>query len=253
MPIASILIPVYNREKIVEKTIAAALSQTVTDIEVIIVDNKSTDNTYDICLNYSQHDNRIRLYKNDTNIGPVLNWVRCANLATAPYSKLLFSDDLIANNYLEKTLPYMLSPECSFVYTPAIIGEEEWKGTVNYQSYASDCKINKRVYVNTAAFMTQFVPVSPCAALFRTQDLRNNILTELPGIDDYDFTRYGAGVDWLIYMLTAINYNYVAYVSEPLVFFRSHSDSITIRNENNMVNVGYSYAIDWFKTTFLKG
>lgn len=252
MPIASILIPVYNREKIIEETIASSLSQTIYDIEVIIVDNQSTDNTYELCQNYSQRDKRIRVYQNEKNIGPVLNWIRCAYLATAPYSKILFSDDLIASNYLEKTLPYIISPDCALVYTPAIIGKEEWKGDVYYQPYLSDCKMNNMFFINTATFLPQFIPVSPCAALFRTDDLRTNILTTLPGITDYDFTRYGAGVDWLVYMLTAANYGHVAYVSDPLVFFRHHNDSITIRNENNMVNLGYMHAVNWFKTQLAK-
>jgi len=248
----SILIPVYNRANLIEKTIASALNQTVSDIEVVIVDNQSTDNTYEICQNYQQQDNRIRLFRNETNIGPVRNWMRCASLATATYSKILFSDDLIARNFLERTLPYIISPKCSLVYTPAVIGPEDWTGSVFYQQYQTECKINQMTYIKTATYLTELVPLSPGAALFRTRDLQENILTHIPGVDDYDFTVYGAGVDLLVYMLTAVNYEYVAYLPEPLAFFRYHDDSISIQNKDNMVRLGYQHAVNWFKAQLPK-
>jgi len=47
-PLVSILIPVYNREKLVQKAIESAINQTYKNIEVIVVDNKSTDKTYEV-------------------------------------------------------------------------------------------------------------------------------------------------------------------------------------------------------------
>lgn len=252
MPIVSILIPVFNREHLIGSAIESALAQTVTDFEIIIVDNQSTDRTLAICKSFAATDHRIRLYQNSENIGPVLNWIRCVEYATAPFAKILFSDDLMAPNYLERTLPYMLSPECALVYTQAIIGNESWKGTVFYETFLSDCKISRNYFFRAATHLGNFYPASPGAALFRTSDLHKNILTSLPGFDDYDFLRYGAGVDWLIYMLTALYYPHIAYVAEPLVYFRAHPDSITIKNEDNMVSLGYAAAKQWL-TTMLPG
>lgn len=245
MSIAAILIPVYNREDLIGRTIKAAIAQTITDIEIVIVDNQSTDGTFEVCRKFAEIDNRIRLFRNIENIGPVRNWIKCAEYATAPFSKILFSDDLIAPNYLERTLPYILSPECALVYTPAIIGCEDWKGNTHYNAFMNDCKISRDYFLRSAAHLENFTPVSPGAALFRTSDLRKHILTALPGIEGYDFLRYGAGVDWLIYMLTALYYPHVAYVSDPLVYFHAHAGSITISNENNMIPMGYTIAKNW--------
>lgn len=246
MPIASILIPVYNRENIVGETIKSALAQTVSDIEVVIVDNHSTDRTYEVCSSFAAKDTRIKLYRNSENIGPVLNWIRCAECATAPFSKLLFSDDLIHETYLERTLPYILSPDCALVYTPAMIGKEGWKGNVFYRCFQNDCKVVKDCFLKLAVQLEQqLTPVSPGAALFRTSDLRKNILTTLPNMDGYDFLRYGAGVDWLIYVNTAVSYSYISYVCDPLAFFRDHEGSITIRNEDDMIPKGYTLARQW--------
>lgn len=246
MPIVSIIIPVYNRESLIEKAVNSAINQSISDIEIIIVDNNSTDDTYKVCSRLAESDGRIRLYKNDMNIGPVKNWIKCVSYAQSLYSKILFSDDMIASNYLELTLPYILSKDCAFVYSPAIVGSEDWKGILHYQHFFTDCKIARDAYLRTSVHINNFTPNSPGAAIFRTADLNNNIMTELDGIEGYDFCANGAGVDWLTYVLTSLHYKYVAYVSTPLVFFHAHPDSISVKNENNLVPLGYSLAKKWF-------
>lgn len=249
MPIASILIPVYNREHLIARTLQSALAQTVTDIEIIVVDNHSTDATFDVVAALAEQDKRIRLFRNDDNVGPVRNWIKCVAYASAPYAKILFSDDLIAPTFLERTLPHILSPDCGLVYTPAMVGQQDWTGGVHYRAFLSDCKFARDAFVRAATHMEHFTPVSPGAALFRTADLRKHIFTSLPGVDGYDFARFGAGVDWLIYTLTALNYPYVAYVAEPLVYFHAHAGSISISNEDNQVPTGYALAKKWLCAT----
>jgi len=111
VPITSILIPVYNRETLVRRAIESAQAQTVQDIEIVVVDNASTDGTFDVVAAMAETDRRIKLLRNATNIGPVRNWQACAAQATAPYSKIVFSDDAIAPTYLERTLPALLAAE----------------------------------------------------------------------------------------------------------------------------------------------
>ena len=59
-PIVSIGLPVFNGEKYISKTIEAVLLQTLTNFELIISDNASTDSTQDICKEFEMKDNRIR-------------------------------------------------------------------------------------------------------------------------------------------------------------------------------------------------
>ena len=63
MPKVSIIIPTYNRVDVVVEAIRSVLDQTVKDIEVIVVDDGSTDNSYDIVNLYAQNDSRIKLFK----------------------------------------------------------------------------------------------------------------------------------------------------------------------------------------------
>ena len=103
-PLVSILIPVYNREELIIKSIDSSLKQTYNNIEIIIVDNCSKDNTWKLLQDYAKKDKRIKVFRNDKNIGPVLNWKRCLEEAKGEYAKLLFSDDLISDNFIKNSL-----------------------------------------------------------------------------------------------------------------------------------------------------
>jgi len=252
MPIASILVPMYNRETLIQETIESALAQTISDIEVIVVDNASTDNSYGVVDSISKLDSRVKLYRNDVNIGAVNNWKKCVDYSTTPYSKILFSDDLIRPSFLEKTLPALFDPDCGISFVPGIVGFQPWVGGLHYRVFNGGCKINRDYFVRMGTYLDNFISPSPACATFRTSDLKKFIYSSLEGVDNYDFNRYGAGVDWLIFMLTALNYSYVSYFDEPLVFYRAHDDSISIKNENNMVTIGQDLAKKWLKS-IIKG
>ena len=66
-PLISILIPVYNVEAFVKEAVLSICNQTYKNIEIIVVDDCSTDNTYNIVAELAIIDPRIRLYKNDKN------------------------------------------------------------------------------------------------------------------------------------------------------------------------------------------
>ncbi len=248
MPLVSILIPVFNRAELVKEAIDSALSQTFTNHEIIVVDNYSTDETRAVLDLYASRDQRVRVYANESNVGPVRNWLRAMQEARAPYSKILFSDDLISPLFLEKTLPSLIDSKCSLVYVPAMVGPSPWVGAVHYRAFAGNSKISRDWFVRVSTHLEHMTPVSPGAGLFRTQDLLRNTLVELDGVTGFDFAGTGAGVDWLIYQLTALQYEYVAYIDEPLAFFRAHSGSISISDSSGRLATGYSTAKAWLKS-----
>ncbi len=65
----SIYIPTYNRAKLVERAIKSVLNQTISNIEVIVVDDRSTDDTLDVLQRLSKVDSRVRFYVNPINSG----------------------------------------------------------------------------------------------------------------------------------------------------------------------------------------
>jgi glycosyltransferase involved in cell wall biosynthesis len=93
MPRVSICIPTYNRRGLVWRAIESALSQSETDIEVILVDDVSTDGTLDVAASYN--DIRLRIEKNDRHVGLGGNFNRCLEIAQGTYVKFLCDDDVL--------------------------------------------------------------------------------------------------------------------------------------------------------------
>ncbi len=100
-PKVSVCIPVYNREDFIAEAIESVLQQTFTDFELIITDNCSTDNTPEVIKSYAAKDNRVKYFKNESNLGVCSNGNRGILLSKGEYIKFLFSDDKLAPQCLE--------------------------------------------------------------------------------------------------------------------------------------------------------
>jgi len=89
----SIGLPVYNAEKFIEKRIESILNQSFTDFELIISDNASTDNTSQICNEFSKKDGRIRYIRQPKNMGAILNYKFVLQQAHEKYFAWASADD----------------------------------------------------------------------------------------------------------------------------------------------------------------
>ncbi|HOJ48978.1 MAG TPA: glycosyltransferase family 2 protein, partial [Bacillota bacterium] len=68
-PFVSVVMPAYNASKYIGQAIESVLNQTYVNFELIVIDDCSTDNTYDIIKKYSETDSRIKVVKNKINSG----------------------------------------------------------------------------------------------------------------------------------------------------------------------------------------
>ncbi|MFZ1545905.1 MAG: glycosyltransferase [Candidatus Nitrotoga sp.] len=100
----SICIPTYNGARYLEACLDSILNQTYKDIEILVVDDGSTDATLEILECYAANDQRIRLIRNEQNLGLVGNWNRCIELACGEWIKFVFQDDLIAPTCVQEML-----------------------------------------------------------------------------------------------------------------------------------------------------
>lgn len=92
-PLVSICIPTYNRAGMIGKAIESALGQSYKNIEVIVVDNASSDNTSAVVAAFQ--DERLKFVQNERNLGLFGNFNRCVELARGKYLHILHSDDYI--------------------------------------------------------------------------------------------------------------------------------------------------------------
>ena len=102
-PKISIIVPVYNVEEYLEKCIESLIGQTYTNIEIIFVYNKSTDNSLQKLQQYQKKDSRILIVEKE-NEGVSVARNRGLNLATGEYIMFVDSDDWIDLDNCEKAL-----------------------------------------------------------------------------------------------------------------------------------------------------
>lgn len=106
-PLVSICIPCYNAQTTIERTIRSVLTQTYSNIEIIISDNASTDRTVDAVQKIQ--DERIKLFVSETNLGMARNFKASISHASGKYVKCLCADDTITADCIEKQVNAFLS------------------------------------------------------------------------------------------------------------------------------------------------
>lgn len=114
MPLVSIIIPVYNREKTLDYCLTSVLNQTMHDFEVIIIDDGSTDNSADICRAYALKDNRIHYYyKENGGVSSARNLG--ISKAQGLWITFIDSDDYIMSYHLDVVME--VDCECDQILT----------------------------------------------------------------------------------------------------------------------------------------
>ena len=106
-PLVTVGIPIRNGQNYIREGLESILAQTMTDFEVVICDNASTDSTEAIVREFADRDPRVRYFRNERNLGPAGNHNRCVERATGKYFRWQAHDDLIAPTYLEKVVGVM--------------------------------------------------------------------------------------------------------------------------------------------------
>lgn len=102
LPLVSVLMTCYNRAKFVAEAIESVLATSYTNLELIIVDDASIDDTYTICMQYAAANPQIKVYKNENNIGDYPNRNKSAGLANGKYLVTVDSDDWMIGDNLTK-------------------------------------------------------------------------------------------------------------------------------------------------------
>ena len=94
-PLVSVLMTSYNRQQFIAESIESVLASTYTNFELIISDDASIDQTLAIASQYASGDSRIKVYRNEVNLGQFANRNKAASYAKGKYLKYVDSDDII--------------------------------------------------------------------------------------------------------------------------------------------------------------
>lgn len=128
-PKISVIMPVYNTKKYLSEAIESILSQTFTDFEFIIIDDCSTDWSYEILQEYEKKDNRIKLFRNEENMWVVKTRNKLLkNISqNSKYIAILDADDISEKNRLELCFDFLeKNPDFWVVSWNNFIINENW-------------------------------------------------------------------------------------------------------------------------------
>lgn len=151
----SIVVAVYNAEKTLKKCVESLLNQTYNNIEIILVNDCSKDNSLDICTEYSKTNDNVKVISNEKNSGVSATRNNGINNSTGEYICFVDSDDYVESNYIEVLYYYYQKyntvPICGFVYhdeyNHAKPVKYSWNGNEELVSLGEAFRLKSELYL----------------------------------------------------------------------------------------------------------
>lgn len=140
MPKVSVLVAVYNAEQYLHECLDSLTAQTLHDIEIICIDDCSTDTSLDILRDYAQRDSRITVLHNEKNTGQAKARNRGLAMAKGEYITMLDSDDWMSSDALEQAYTVLTQDketDCVLLNLVKVFDEPNGRRTENYQCATS--------------------------------------------------------------------------------------------------------------------
>lgn len=202
----SIITPIYNSESYVKSTIDSVLLQSYKDWEMIIIDDHSSDNTYQVAINYAKSDKRIRVYQNTRNNGAAITRNRAVEIAEGKYIAFLDGDDLWLPQKLETQLEYMESKNILFSHSSYMLVDE--KGACLGRRSTSPTVIDYNDLI-------KFNWIGTSTVMYNAKKLGKQYMPNIRNRQDW--------ACWL--QLTKLANAY--FIDTPIVKYRARKDSIS--------------------------
>jgi len=210
----SVVLCTYNGAKYIEKQIQSILNQTYKNIELLICDDLSTDNTFDIVKEFAERHSNIRCYRNSKNIGFNRNFERAIQLASGEYIAISDQDDIWNPLKLTKLFANIGKNWLIFSNSSFINNQDILTGGQLLNSF----DLNDRTYktILLANFVTGHT------TLFKRTFLQYCL--PFPPIKYYDW--------WMGFI--ALYHSKITFLNESLTYYRVHSQSVI---QSQVINI----------------
>lgn len=224
MPKVSVVVTVYNVEKYIQRCIESIQKQTIKDIEIIVVDDATPDNSMDIVEEMANSDNRIKIVRHEKNMG--LMWARKTGYTAAQGEYITFcdSDDYLPQNALK------------LLYNEALLtGADIVSGNLTYvKSNGEQSQLySKLQYGNDK--------ISAFKSLLRGE-LRHNLCSKLfkaSILKDYTYKTYEHftnGEDGCLFYQIVDNIDKIVQIEAPVYYYMQNMQSSSqVRYKENAI------------------
>lgn len=219
----SIIVPCYNHERFIEDNLQSLINQTYKDIELLICDDASTDNTYDIIRGYEdklkKRFERVIIVHNKKNCGLTCNLNRMLKQAKGEYVKLLAGDDAMTPEAVQVMVSHFNEhSECKLLVANGSIINEKQKYP-NFQEikavYEETPNFNPEGFLERVAWINEIF--APGVMMRRSVYEKYGDYDENIEIEDLEY--------WMRLIKTGdIMFD---YIPDKLIFYRTNSNSVT--------------------------
>ena len=221
--LVSVLMTSFNRELFIAEAIESVLNSDYPHFELIIVDDRSTDNTVNIANTYAEKDHRVKIYINEKNLGDYSNRNRAASYAKGKYIKYCDSDDKL----YDWTLTYCVG--MMEKYPDAAVGYLYTHGIIKDEYLLPAQSIHKSYFEST------ILNIGPCGTI-----LNRSLFEKAGGYDD----RYGPVSDMYFNLKMATMFP-IVLLEKEFFFYRRHEGQ-EINNRYKYLLNNYRYLKDAF-------
>jgi glycosyltransferase involved in cell wall biosynthesis len=229
----SVIIPNYNHADYLPARIDSVLQQTHQNLEVILMDDCSSDNSREIITRYAAQDARIRVVLNEQNSGSTFKqWNKGIALARGEYIWIAESDDVADSTFLEKFMVILdANPSVGLAYC------QSWRIDGDGQKFGTWAPVTAEL--DATLWESNFV--LPGSELVRRFMIHSNIIPNASAVvmrvsalaavgpAPEDMRIAGDWVFWVRYMMTTN----LAFIAEPLNYFRFHPHNVRSRTEQD--------------------
>ncbi|WP_165004794.1 MULTISPECIES: glycosyltransferase family 2 protein [unclassified Enterococcus] len=186
----SVIIPTYNAEKTIERAVESVLKQSCQDFEIILYDDCSTDNTWEVLSRLNKKDSRIRIFQNERNSKSAFTRNQAINEALGKYIMQLDDDDYCHVERMSKQVEFLdTHSSYDFVGSNAVLWDQE--------GIYSELKVPEKPQINDLLKTSPFINPS---VMFRKKALDTvdgyRVSKETVRGQDYDLylRMYGKGM-----------------------------------------------------------
>jgi glycosyltransferase involved in cell wall biosynthesis len=233
----SVIIPAYNAEDTLQESIDSVLNQTYEHIEIIIVDDGSSDSTANIAREYTMKDNRCRyIYQNNTGQPAALN--HGIEHANGEYISFLDADDIYETNKIDLQFKAVEKKPESIVLTQIkrFMVVDSKRGYLNTTILPTFT--NKKEYTKTLLNLSGFQ-----MALFSTALVQKSSLERVGFFD----TNLPTAKDWDLWLRLSLH-NSFHNIQEPLYLYRKYPGSLSLRHGFHKTLSTHIQILDKFKS-----
>lgn len=218
-PLVSVVVPIYNMKAWLVPCLESLATQTLEQIEILLIDDGSTDSSADICAKFVTKDARFKyIYQENAGLGPARN--TGVQHSTADYLTFVDSDDIVSIDYCEKLFSGLTSSAIEIVSCKFCRMDENGTLGEEQQNFLADVdiEIDGVALSDGEKILGLYSSSISCARLYKTSFLKTN---------DLKFPKRLPHEDWFFTYKAFLLAKAVQSVPEALYFWRIRGDSLS--------------------------